>query len=511
MNGRQIAKKIIGSVLALILVLGAVPVGLFYFSTPVIAEGSVIKISPQTETFVYSDAKNKNKSKLDEEQFLIGNYWNTYFKFDISALGSAKRSEISQAKLRLAVTWNGKSEPYENNCTFNVSFVDNNNWGDNMTWSSKPMGDEQYLCTSSGADANQILEIDLSDFIRKSVAMDKDVITLKLSPSVSNTAPIQIASSKHKDPTYRPYLKILIGDAVDPDSDSLNKSYLENDVYVSLAEPDMLGNELVEKNDGVLVSDSGSATYLKFSIDPKNIGGVVCNARLFLRPINKSTNTNIGIYYLDNDDWEPGSISYNSRPEENKRLIEKFSGLEVLGDFSVDVTDLIYELVEEEKHTISFLIEGDKYDESDGDSLHIYSSYSGELAPSLSVDTTDDLDTVAIREAIFNLKGKNNDFNNVTSDLPNRYVAQNGELVTIKWELNQNFSFENLFGFRKSAITNTGKINHPSLFEGEKAVQAKATLRVGNQTMTKFVNLTIMPEFSVPSRLQLLEDILKES
>lgn len=52
-----IIRKIIGCALAVLLVLGIVPVGLLYFTTPVVAEGRVVKFLPGAETFVYSDCQ----------------------------------------------------------------------------------------------------------------------------------------------------------------------------------------------------------------------------------------------------------------------------------------------------------------------------------------------------------------------------------------------------------------------------------------------------------------------
>ena len=501
-----IIRKIIGCALAILLVLGIVPVGLLYFTTPVVAEGRVVKISPGAETFVYSDAKNKNKSRLDEDNLLVGNYWNTYFRFDLSAIGNAKKSDISQAKLRLAVIWDGRNEPDETDCSFNVSYLDNNNWGDNMTWSTKPGGEEQYLCTAAGNGSDSILEIDLSEFIRKAVGNDEKVFTLKLSPSVSNTAPVQIASTRYSDPSYRPYLKILVGDAVDTDTKTLNKSYLDTNGYVSKAEPNTNSNELLYKNNGRLAVDNGSAVYLKFNIEPKNILGAVEDARIFLRPIGKSVNTKIDIYYLENDGWNSGELSYNNRPEGELSLIKSYNGLEVSGGFSVDVTDLVYKLVKSGKYTASFLIDGTQTDPASTDSLELYSSYSHEFAPSLSVSVTDDKNMTAIREAIMELKGNNSSFDNVTSDLPSSYIAENGERVTIKWDFNDNYSLGNILGFRKSVITTSGQINPPAFFEDAKTIQAKAILSSGSRTLERFVTMTIQTEFGVPIRMQILKD-----
>ena len=84
-------------------------------------------------------------------------------------------------------------------------------------------------------------------------------------------------------------------------------------------------------------------------------------------------NTKIDIYYLENDGWNSGELSYNNRPEGELSLIKSYNGLEVSGGFSVDVTDLVYKLVKSGKYTASFLIDGTQTDPASTDSLELYS------------------------------------------------------------------------------------------------------------------------------------------
>lgn len=503
-----IIQKILGCILALLLVLGIVPVGLFYFATPVIAEDSIIRLTPIAETFVYSDAKNKNRSRLDEENLIVGNYWNTYLKFDLSALGNVKRADLRQAKLRLAIVDNGKVSQSEADCSFNVSYIDNNNWNDSMTWSSKPTGEEQYLCTASGADGGSVLEIDLTEFIKRTAGYDDKIITLKLSPSISNNVPIRIASSDSVDPILRPYLKIILGDIYDSDPTTLEKSYLDTNGYVSSACPNIKSDELLKINNGILAVDNGSATYLKFNLDLRNIIGAVDNAEIFIRPINKSANIKLNVYYLENDNWSGADLSYNNRPEGGQTLIKSYNGVEVSGGIRIDVTDIVYDAVSVGKAQVSFIIDGMDTSVNSTDSLELYSNYFEDNAPKLLISSTDDKQVVALREAISNLKGDNSSFDNITSDLPSSYTAANGEKVNIKWSINESFSIMDLFGFRKSVITSSGRINPPSLLEGAKTVQAKATLTCGSRTMERYLVVTIPPDFGVPGRLQPIYDAL---
>lgn len=497
----DIIKKIVGTILALLMVVCMIPAGLFYLSTPVVAEGQFVKISPSADTFVYSEAKNKNKSKLDNDNDIIGNYWNTYMKYDLSQLSNTSRNDITSAKLRFAVTYSKFSIEEGFDCSFNISYVENNNWNENMTWSNKPRGEEQYICTASGAASGSVLEVDITEFIKQAISLDDTDITLKMGPTLSSNSPIKIASKGHEDPSKRPYLKIVVGNAKDNDPALLNKSYLDTSVYVSKMAPDMNAADLLEKNNNRLAVDNGSITYLRFNIDPRNIKGAVYNAQLFLRPILKSGNTKIDVYYLENNDWNPEALTYNNQPEGKRKLIESFNGIDVGGNINIDVSEIIYSLVDSGIYTATFLFDGTSTDLASTDTIEFYSQYDNLNAPSLAIAATDNKDVVAIREALDNIKGDNTSLDNITEDLPHSYIAQNGERVSIKWLINEEFSIMNALGLTKSAISTSGKINQPTYFEDEKKVRVKVVLTVGNEYIEKFYDLTIRPEFGVQNRL----------
>ena len=488
--------------------LGTVPVGLLYFATPVVAEDSVIRLVPIDETFVYSDAKNKSRERLDSENLIVGNYWNTYLKFDLTSLGNVKRADMRSAKLRLAVVDTGMISDGARDCSFNISYIDNDNWNDGMTWDNRPMGEEQYLCTASGADRDSILEIDLSEFIAGTAGFDDKIITLKLSPSLSNSAPIRLASAESTDPAYRPCLKITVGDARDNDPTDLRKSHLDDNGYISAARPYSNSRELTQVNNGMLAVDNGSAAYLKFGLNLGSILGTVNNAEIFVRPETKSPDIKVKVYYLENDNWNSSDITYNSRPEGEMIQVQSFNGIDSDGGLRIDVTDIVYEAVSGGKSIVSFIIDGtDTPAESTG-SLSLRSSFFENGAPELRISCTDDRYVAAIREALANLKGANSSFDDITTDLPSEFIASNGERVAIKWGLNENFSFENLLTLNKRIITSSGHVNPPSIFEGAKEVEAKAQLSCGDETMNRFIIMTIKPDIGVPGRIQPLYDAL---
>ena len=501
-------QKIIGTVLALLLVLGVVPVGLLYFATPVIAEDSVIRLSPADETFVYSDAKNKSRERLDNENLIVGNYWNTYFKFDLTPLGNVKRADLRSAKLRLAVVDTGMISPESRDATFNVSYVANNNWNGGMTWDSRPMGEEQYLCTAGGAENGGIIEIDLSEFIAETAGFEDKMITLKLSPSLSNSAPVRLGSTASPDPSYRPYLKIVVGDAGDSDPPDLKKSRPADSGYVSAARPEAKADELTRENNGLIAVDNGSAAYLKFGLNLQNIIGAVTSAELRLRPESGAVNTVTDVYFLDNDDWNSGSVSFDSRPEGTAAEIRSLPGVDADGVIRIDVTDVVYEAAARGKSFVSFVLDGSRTPPESTDTLLLRSTYSDSGAPELRITCTDDPETVAIREALANLRGSNASFDDITTDLPSVYAASNGERVAIRWSENENFSFGDLLTMRKKIVTGSGHVNPPSVFEGAKQVQLKAELSCGGDSMSRFVTITVRPDIGSPGRLRRLYDAL---
>ena len=500
----SIVKKIIGCTIALLVALGSVPVGLLYFTTPIVAEGQFIRLSPVNDTFVYSEARNKSRFKLNEEYDLIGNYWNTYLKFDLAALGNAKRADIGRAVLRLVVTNNGKNPSGDADCTFNVSYLENNNWNENMNWSSKPRGEEQYICTAGSDKSNSILEIDITEFLKKAVSFDDRVITLKLSPSVSCNAPVEIASVNVEDPTLRPTLKVALKDSADPDLDVLNKSYLDSCSYVSKAEPDTSGAELLERNNGYISVDNGSVAYIKFNLEPRNILGAVNDARVFLRSAVKSADTKVDFYYLDNNDWSAETISYNNRPQGNIELIKSYNGIDRYSEFNIDVTDIIYSLIHKGEYNVSFMIDGTGTAESSTDSILFYTDLNSSNAPSLAVSVTDNPNETALMEALSNILGGNSSADNITIDLPNSYIAENGVRVAVKWIIDEEFSFSNILRFNKSLISQSGKINRPPYPEKARTVRVKAELSAGDRHREQVMTLTVLPEFGVPSRIDKL-------
>ncbi len=501
-------QKIIGTVLALLLVLGVVPVGLLYFATPVIAEDSVIRLAPTDETFVYSGAKNKSRERLDNENLIVGNYWNTYFKFDLTPLGNVKRADLRGAKLRLAVVDTGMISPESRDATFNVSYVDNNNWNEGMTWDSRPMGEEQYLCTAGGAESGGVLEIDLSEFTAETAGFEDKVITIKLSPSLSNSAPVRLGSTSSPDPSYRPYLKIVVGDAPDNDPSDLKKSQLTDCGYVSAARPDEKADELTRENDGLLAVDNGSAAYLKFGLNLQNIIGAVTSAELRLRPVNGAVNTITDVYGFENDGWNSGNLSYASRPEGTETEIRSFPGIDSDGLIRIDVTDMVYDAAAKGKPYVSFILDGTRTPAESTDTLLLRSSYSDSGAPELKIICTDDPETVAIREALANLKGSNASFDDITADLPSEYTASNGERVIIRWSENDNFSFGDLLTMRKKIVTGSGRVNPPSVFEGAKRMQVKAELSCGGDSLSRLITITVRPDIGSPGRLRRLYDAL---
>ncbi|MCI5893115.1 MAG: DNRLRE domain-containing protein [Clostridiales bacterium] len=501
--------KIIGCAVALMIAVGSVPVGLLYFATPIVAEGQFVKIMPINDTFVYSEAKNKNRFKLDEQYDLIGNYWNTYLKFDLSALGNAKKTDIGRAVLRLTVVQSGINPDGEADCSFNVSYLDNNNWNENMNWSGKPNGEEQYLCTASSKESNSVLDIDITEFMKKAVSLDDRVITLKLSPSISCNAPVKIASVNVDDPSLRPCLKIALSDAEDPDLNVLNKSYIDTCAYVSAAEPDTSGEELLERNNGYMAVDNGSAAYLKFNLEPRNILGTINDARILFRSAVKSANTKIDIYYLENNDWTAGDISYNNRPQGEAELIKSYNGIDTDSEFNIDVTDIIYNLIRKGEYTASFIIDGTATAPSSTDSVALYSGMSAGNAPSLAVSVTDNPEETAVMEALSNILGKNSAPDNITTDLPNSYTAENGVKVGIKWIADEAVSLPEILRLNKSTISQSGKINRPPYLENPKTVRIKAVLTAGSRTKERLMTLTVRPEFGVPNRLDPLKKVLE--
>lgn len=508
---RGTVKKILSCAIALLIALGSIPASLLFFTTPIVAEGQLIKLNPICDTFVYSEAKNKSRAKLDEKNDIVGNYWNTYYKFDLSALGAASKSDINSARLRLVIISGGLGAKDDEDCSFNVSYLSNNGWNENISWSMKPSGEEQFICIASAAGKNRVLEIDITEFIKKASGFDDRIITLKLSPAISSNTPVTIASSNYDDPSYRPCLKIALSDAQDPDLAVLDKSHLSASTYVSAAEPDANADSLLTRNNGILAVDNGSAAYLKFNLEPRNILGAVKSAHFKLRPINAAADTKIDIYYLSNNNWNPSSLTYNSRPNGDKTLIKSYNGINISGELDVDVTDVIYNLIRSGEYTASFVIDGTGSAPESTSTAEFYSGASGFGAPKLDITVTDNAEETALAEASANLLGNNTSPEFITCDLPHLYTAENGLDVSIKWVSNDDFSLANLpniFGITTGAVSQSGKITRPAYLEKPETVRVKAELSVGGISIEKNMTLTVMPAEGISNRLEPLNRAL---
>lgn len=502
-------KKLLGCAVALFIAVGSIPISMLYFTTPIVAGEQFVKLYTTCDTFVYSAAKNKSRARLDEICDIVGNYWNTYYKFDLSALGKVEQDDITNAKLRIIVLDCGEYRE-SGDSSFNVSFLDNDNWNENMTWMSKPSEEEQYLCTASCSDSGSVLEIDITEFMKKTVDFDDKTITLKLSPSVSSDTPVTLASANSDDPSLRPYLKVALGSAQDPDIPHLDKSRLSSDGYVSAAAPDTSSGELLSLNNGLLTANNDSVIYIKFSLEPRNILGTIESAVLHLRPSVKTTNTEFNIYYLKGSaPADTASMTYNSRPEGETELIKSYNGIDINGDLAVDVTDIIYDTIKRGEYTVGFMIDCAGSDPSSTDSVTFYSSMSESGTPALDITVTDDPEKTALAEASANILGSNTSADNITFDLPSEYTAENGLRVSIKWDCGSGSELSGILGFSDTAVSHSGRITRPAYLEDAETVSAEATLSVGGTSKKKRMILTIIPEFGVSDRLRPLKHVLE--
>lgn len=504
-------KKIVGSILLSLLLLGIVPVGIIYLATPVIADGEFIKIQPEKDMFVYSLKEDESSRELDERRMIVGANWDTYIAFDLSRLDNKTPNEISSVKLRLAATWLGAGSDGSNQARFNVAYLDNNNWNDGTTWNNKPRGNETNLTYVTYSSAG-VLEIDLTEPIKEMLGSENQTITLRLSAADHAAAPIQFASSGYEDPSYRPYLKILVNDAVDTDPPGLNKTYLDTNVYVSEASPNASGYDAVAANDDLLCVDNGSATYLKFNIDPKNIQGAITDAKIQLRPKNKSSTMRMQLYYINNNDWN-GSMTYNSRPAGETELIETAPGYDTRSGISFDVTSLIRRLFSEKMYTASFILACDDPESTESVLFYSNNGAPSNFAPGLSIDVSDDPDIVAIYEAFDNIAGDNPSLDEVYTNLPGGYEASNGRRVMIRWSGDTYIpiisDISDIISSSRStgSILGSGRINPPHMFQKPISVDTTVTLTCGDDSVEREVSVTLMPQGS-ETRLQQLRDLL---
>ena len=211
-------KKLAVILIASVMLLGVVPVGMISRPTTVSAEGEFLRLSPAAETFVSAklDEQGLSGSQIAPGLQMVGDSYDTYLRFDLSSLLDKDTADVHEAKLRLAVVRGGG----EGAVPVRLWLMPDNAWNESMTYQSRPPVLGEIKLAETAVDSrnarNALVELDMTEYVKKWIEDGRTSVSLHLDASGTSIAAV-FAGTDYEDKAYRPCLKVVTGDAADPD------------------------------------------------------------------------------------------------------------------------------------------------------------------------------------------------------------------------------------------------------------------------------------------------------
>ncbi len=459
-------KKTAVMLIAAVMVLGLVPVGLMVSPTTVRAEGEFLRILPEAESCVGELGANKENSIFNHNDgtLLTGGNYDAYLRFDIRHLMDKKTEDIHKATLRL-VLLRTPAEKGEHlgiyQMTQGTGFPSKNR-GKSMNMGEISVGD--VLVTPQKEGTARVVEVDLTPYLKKWVEDGLGRVSLRIGGFGENVIAI-LAGRKYEDPAFRPCLKVVTGNAQDPDSLDITKVWQKNKIITG--QP---GGE----NAGEVVLGNGGELYLKYGIHPQNIQGTIYCAELQFKQLETEENTQIKVYQVPGMDW-------NVLQQRRKMMILDTAELVYAGEVTEDGIDLSYafqEAFQTGKTEVNFLVQA-----SEGSMVL-------EANPKLVVRVSDQREIKTVMEAMIHTLGENVSASEITQNLPKRYHAKTGATAEIKWSVTDRVTGLSA----EETIDTDGEVHRPHWFEKNKRVWATATVTAGSYSRKRTYPFTVVPE-----------------
>lgn len=431
-------KKITVMLIASLMVLGLIPVGLISLrSVSDDAAGKFIRLSPILETSVSAKTVESEKpgSLIGNSCLPTGHYYDSYMRFDIRELLEKDVKNITNAKLRLIPvdTENNSDVPVT------LSIMENNTWTADMDYNSKPSSTHDINVTEINVQSSQCkeapIEIDLTGYIKQYIDDKREYISLKLKSESNNSA--TFAGASYEDSVCRPCLKILTGDATDPDPTDLRKSTLES-VYKN---PD-------------------GSTHIKFNLSPYNIQGAMYKIALALNLPEYTEPFPVSVYCEDIPVYSSENATWDDMQ-------------------NIDITHTVNELYSRGATTVSLSVSG-------ANNIHT----AGANTPDLNISVSDNQEITAVTEGLIYSLEQNTSPAEIKSNLSERYTTESGTVAEFNWEATYTDS-----GLDASEILNqNGTVNCPEWYDNPRDITAVATATSGNYTSKRQYQLTVHPK-----------------
>lgn len=431
-------KKITVMLIASLMVLGLIPVGLISLrSVSDDAAGKFIRLSPILETSVSAKTVESEKpgSLIGNNCLPTGHYYDSYMRFDIRELLEKDVKNITNAKLRLIPvdTENNSDVPVT------LSIMENNTWTADMDYNSKPSSTHDINVTEINVQSSQCkevpIEIDLTDYIKQYIDDKREYISLKLKSESNNSA--TFAGASYEDSVCRPCLKILTGDATDPDPTDLRKSTLES-VYKN---PD-------------------GSTHIKFNLSPYNIQGAMYKIALALNLPEYTEPFPVSVYCEDIPVYSSENATWDDMQ-------------------NIDITHTVNELYSRGATSVSLSVSG-------VNNIHT----AGANTPELNISVSDNQEITAVTEGLIYSLEQNTSPSEIKSNLSESYTTESGTVAKFSWEATYTDS-----GLDASEILNqNGTVNCPEWYDNSRNITAVATATSGNYSSKRQYQLTVHPK-----------------
>ncbi len=466
-------QKIIVIILACLLGLCVLPVGLIPDKEPE-DMGDFIRFFAQDEKYPQSLGAVKGIEN-------IGRGNSAFLRFNLEELFDTNVDEIKSVRLRLAFL-KGSGEMKND---IEIVQIPNNIWQKADGIATPFFCGERKIAlihpqTKSSEDS--LSEIDITEIVKEGALRGEYSVDLCLRAEMS--VPVHLATGEFYDSAYRPYIKVVTGEAQDKDAYSYRRARLSEAVYVSKMDATMRGIDLVKENQ-CIVAGGGNEIYLKFELNENSIFDTVYSARLSLCKKSGIKDSRLMIYCVNNNQWSGDNISYGALPRGEESIAAQF----VAGDdgrVNIDITGAVCEARSLGIKSLTLRIVGDE------DLTGFYGMEDERRKPALYIKATDDKNIGCAAEAALNALGVNS-ASFVTMNLSASYRAQDGTDAKIRWREYD----ENGREITGRHISQGGEITRPKWFEDSANVVAEAKIRSGDYVTSRRYYVTV-PSSATP-------------
>lgn len=459
-------------IIASLMLLGVIPLGMISLST-VKAEGDFLRLYPESQISLTADPEGTKKDMLSgtENFYGIGKKRYGYLQFDLRNLLDAKTDDINKATLRLAFlrTPSGEKMPVQ------LWLMRDGSWGRTMKWQEKPdrVGEvllKTVILPSGNGNEPRLFEVDLTDYLKKWVEEKRETVSFRLD-GVEDGVTAFFAGVNHEDPTFRPGLKIVTGEASDPDENNLKKVTLK-EKYAT--RPQENATAVVGGKDEI---------FLKFKLNPDNIQGAVYQAKLGLHCLSKEPDARLRIEHLIRADWKSEDLKEGEKPKGKRQLVYREEDADGDDYTGINLSDVMMEACAKGETEVTLVLRSEQGE--------IVFGFDGKTKPAMELLVSDHRDALALEETVTKLLGENEKREEITESLSDDRIAENGVRTAVTWKAGDRKKLEKPAG---DTLAANGRIHRPKWFQESRDIVARAKVTAGKYQTDLIYYLSVLPQ-----------------